>query len=213
MATAEPQPSGPPTTLRRRVLAVLAVVLLIAAAWTWIRGSWAETVERNPTRADEGCLVQLLRTADGRVVVRAGEVLPYPADRLWSAVTDYEHFTEIFATLWWRYAEVTASPEKDGVRHLLGKVDSAVGRWPVDIDIRHRVDPAERRADWDGSEAELPVNRGHWLVRPAGEQAGLLVLEVEVKVRRCPDVLVNNVLLSHLGSAIAAVREHLARAR
>lgn len=200
-------------TIQRRALGAALAGILIAVVWVTVRGNWAESAERNPTRAEEAPVVQLLRTPAGRLVVRAAAVVAAPADATWKTVVDYEHFQQIFATRWWHYAEVQAGPEQDGVRHLTGKVDTVAGIWPVDIDIRHHADAGEFRAEWDGTVSESEINRGSWRVTPLGEQACLLVLQVEVQVPRVPNALVNNVMLSQLHTALAAVREHLQRPR
>src|SRR5262249_13942520 len=99
MATAQPaKPTPPAGHLRKRVvvplvlLAVLAVLVLVLV----VRGTWADTVPKNPTSAAEGTISQLYQSPDGRKQVRCARVLDFPAPIVWQVVTDYNHFGDIF---------------------------------------------------------------------------------------------------------------------
>src|SRR5262249_30458732 len=123
----------------------------------------------------------------------------------WSAVTDYEHFPEIFPTVSAAHAE----PAGDRRHHLTGTVTSVVGSWPIDVVVHHEETPPKYRARWAGAGGSGTCNRGRWGGTAAGPVRALLAYTLEVEVAHSPAFLVRNVLLSRQPAIIAAVEARL----
>jgi hypothetical protein len=206
MAT-NPGPTATPTPPRRRfkkrylilaVAAVLAGALLVLI----VRGTWADTRLRNPQVPADGAVCYLYQAPDGHKEVRAALVLDCPAAAVWSVVTDYDHFSDIFpyerSTHW--------EPDPDGRIHLTGLAHSRLyGDWPFDVHVRHEETPDGKIASWDGPTPDLPVNRGSWTVTPLGPDRTLLVLSIEWRMRHVPDFYTHNILLDRLKPMVRAV--------
>src|SRR5262249_38155877 len=105
--------------------ALLLVLFSIGRAWVGVPGTWAETEARNPASAAEGPVAQLVQEPDGRKVVRSAMIVPYPIDRVWAVVTDYDHFDQVFPYL--RGTKGVRDP--DGRWHF-----TAYAGWPGILD-------------------------------------------------------------------------------
>ncbi|MBI3272692.1 MAG: SRPBCC family protein [Planctomycetes bacterium] len=204
-------PPSPPPSLRTRTIVLWSIALTMAALALalWVRGTWADRAEENPATAAEGTRTQLFRGEDGRVVVRSAAVLDAASDEVWRILTDYARFPETFRSSLWEMKDTRVTQEDPQVWHLQARVDTRLGVFPVDVRARHEEGPERRVASWDVSTAELPRNRGQWVVTPMPEGKALLVFAVEIELPSCPRFLVNNVLLAQNGGVIDAVRERL----
>lgn len=197
-------PASPPDKrVRKRVvipgifIGGVAVLLL----WAAVRGTWAETEPRNPSSADDRVVSQLLLTPQGHKEIRCAMIVAAPADRVWAIVTDYDHFAEIFPN-------TTASKgvrDADGRWHLTGEVKSPVGRWAIDVHVKHEESANEFIASWDEPRGALKVNRGSWTVTRQSEDKTLLEYNLELKVSPFPSFVVRAVLLEQLKPVMAAV--------
>jgi hypothetical protein len=203
----KPAASKPPRRQRRRfVPAVLLTLLVLLLAWGALRGTWADTVPRNPASSAEGVVAQLYQTADGRKQVRLAAMLDYPLEDVWAVVTDYEHFAEIFPFV--QSAQATPSP--DGRFHdVKGVVSTWVGEWPFEARVRHDEYLNDCVALWDQPSGDLTVNRGSWTVLRYGAGKTLLIYTLELEVRPYPTVVVRNALLSGLKPVVGAVEKRL----
>src|SRR5262249_35638485 len=103
--TMEPDPGtlAPPARrhLKKRVLipGIILTLLVVLLGWAAVRGTWADTVEKNPSSSREGPLAQLYQAPDGHKMVRCALVVDRPLADIWAVVTDYDHFHEIFPYL------------------------------------------------------------------------------------------------------------------
>ena len=199
-------------SLKKRILipATLAALLVLVLLAAIVRGTWADTLARNPSEPSEGVVRQLLLTPEGTKIVRCAQVLDHPLDTVWTTVTDYELFTEIFPTLRSSHVEST----KDGIVRLTGEALAFNSIWPFEIEIRHEVTPEKRIASWDGvPERNGKVQRlhGSWTLTPAGPNRTLLVYASEIEVRGYPNWFVRNVLLTRQPTVLRAVSDWLER--
>lgn len=212
MSTSPPAAPPPsPRRVRKRwliaglLLGLLALLLLSV----YVRGTWADTVPRNPTTPEAGIVCQLLQTPDGAKQVRCAVVLDAPPPLVWRVVTDYDHFPETFPTI----TSAEARPEGDGLFHLNFVLQTPIGPMPVEAQIRHVETPERSTASWDQPSGDLLVNRGSWEVTPADAGRTLLVYTLEVAVRHYPDFLVRNALLSRQPKIVDAVRRRVTTLR
>ena len=204
MVSPERAPRG---RLKKRLVvpAAILVLALVVIGAIWIRGTAADTIERNPASSAEGVLTQLFHEANGRKVVRCAALLDHPLRRVWSAVTDYAKFETIFPTV----RGVRSGVEADGRHRLVCEVTSVLGTWPVDVRIRHQEEPAKHVASWDEPTGDVVVNRGSWTLLPAPGDRTLLVYTLDVEARGFPPFLVRAVLLSRQKTIVEALRSHL----
>jgi hypothetical protein len=193
-------------------LAVLATLLVTTFAILMVRGTWADSEVENPSTSSEGTITRLYRGPDGNTAVRCAAVLTFPAERVWGVVTGYERFGEVFGDMSSvaRLDVTDAKREDGGAVHLIGRVSSPLGTWPVDVRVAHDETGPNRVASWDTSDAGQ-VNRGSWTITPLADDRSLVVYLLEVQDPPYPNVLVNNVLLSETGAVVEAVERELER--
>lgn len=205
-----PDSPTPPAPRRIRkqiaVPTVFLVVVMLLLLWGTIRGNWADSQPRNPSSAADGVVAQLLRT-DGRKQLRAALIIISPPDRVWNVVTNYDHFSEVFPNI--RTSKGARDP--DGRWHLTGEVRSFVGRWPMDLHVRHEEAPGRSVASWDEPHGAWKVNRGSWVVTQHGPGETLLEYNLELKVSPFPDFVVRAVLLGQLKPIMKAVANQVQR--
>lgn len=194
--------------LRKRVVIPLALVGLLGlfVLWAYVRGTWGDTETRDPQSSDEGVVVQLLRTPEGRMPVRCAAVVDQPIDKVWAAMTDYDHYGEIFPTL--GSAPVTVTRGEGGAVKLRGVASSWLGDWPFDIGV-HQWETNRMRVVWwhEKDSGEVLLNRGSFAARPLGEGKTLLLYSLEVELSGYPNFLVRNVLLSRQPGVLRALVE------
>jgi uncharacterized protein YndB with AHSA1/START domain len=211
MATTGSPPATPPGRhLRKRILVpvALAVVLVFVLVAAVVRGTWADTTPKNPATAAEGIVTQLYQTPDGHTQIRCAVILDYPAEEVWTTVTDYDHYAAIFPTL----ESARAEPTADGGHHLTGTARSVLGNWPFDAVFRNDEEPGKKYvASWDGGSGAVRVLRGNWTVTPTEPGQTLLVFTSEAELAGYPDWVVRNVLLSRQPRVASAVGEQLRR--
>ncbi len=201
----------PPADLARRrraALALIAATVSIVALVFVIRGTAASSEIRDAAGLERGLVSYLHRTDDGRKEVRSSAVLAAAPARVWSVVTDYDRFPDVFASPLWTMQVTTAERSPAGV-HLVGHLASRLGDFPVDVHVHHEEKDGERIASWDESTPEGGVNRGRWIVRARPDGSTLLIYSLEVRRRPYPSFLINNVLLSEAETAMDAVRTQL----
>ena len=175
-----------------------------------VRGSWADTTARIPTSSGEGIISQLYLGPDGRKEVRCSAILDYPPEEVWSVITDYQHFSEIFSAKLWSMKLTKIEQEQPGRFHMVGEVNSKFGDWPVDVHINHLESSEKYVASWDEPGGDIKVNRGSWTLSPAGAGKTLVVYSLQSEVARCPNFFINYVLLAELKPVVKAVQIRLA---
>jgi ribosome-associated toxin RatA of RatAB toxin-antitoxin module len=206
--TASPPTPAPPRRRRKRWLllpiALLALVLA-AGAVAYARGTWADARPHDPASVAEGPVSQVYQTPDGGKEVRSAILLPYPRERVWQVVTDYAHYGDFLPYL----ADVEVTPAEQGC-HMKGRAKSALpGWWPFEIDVRQEQTAERWSAGWDQPGGPVLVNKGGWVVTPAGEGQTLLVLHLETEARGTPTFLIRNVYLHRLKAVLRAVERRL----
>jgi carbon monoxide dehydrogenase subunit G len=192
------------------ILLALVVLLLVVLS---IRGTWADDVEKAPASADEGTLTQLYRGPDGGIYVRCALVVEAPPREVWAVVTDYNHQAEFLPYV----SQMSGEPEADGRYHIRGVAHSRLwGDWPFEsqVTLEEHPDRGEYRAFWgEEGTGELAINRGSWVLRPAGEGRTLLSYALQIEVARYPAFLVRNIIMDRLHLVVSAVRDEVQRRR
>jgi hypothetical protein len=98
----------------------------------YVRGTWADHEPRTPGSVAEGPVSQLYQPAGGHTRVRGAILLPYPREKVWAVVTDYEHYGDFLPYL----TNIDVERVKDGC-HMTGQAKSALrGYWDFAIDVR-----------------------------------------------------------------------------
>ncbi len=176
--------------LRKRVLFPAAlflaagVLLLVLVA----RGTWASAEKEAPAA---GPVTQIWRDPDGRKVVRGAIVVERPLDRVWSVVTGYADFPQVFPTI----VKAESAVEADGRHRLRAEVEASVlGIWPVDILIRHEEKGDVRAASWDQPTGDILRNRGSWTLTKLDAGRTLVEYVLDVEIRRYPGWFVRAML-------------------
>jgi ribosome-associated toxin RatA of RatAB toxin-antitoxin module len=202
--TSPPTTPAPPRRRRKRWLLVPAALLalvLAAAAVAYARGTWADTRPHDPASPADGPVSQVYQAPDGGKEVRCAVLLPYPREQVWKVVTDYEHYGDFLPYL----ADLEVTPAEGGC-HMKGQAKSALpGWWPFEVDIRQEQTAERWSAGWDQPGDPVRVNKGGWVLTPAGEGQTLLVLHLETEARGTPTFLIRNVYLHRLKEVLRAV--------
>jgi uncharacterized membrane protein len=191
---------------RKRVL-VPAALFLAAAVFLLVlvlRGTLATTETPKPSTSADGPLAHLWLNPEGRKVVRCALVVDRPLDRVWSVVTGYDKFPEVFPTI----LKATSSVEPDGRHRLRADVAASIfGTWPVDVLIRHEDKGDVRVASWDQPTGDVLRNAGSWTLTRI--DAGRTIVEylLDVEVRHYPDWFVRAMLRGRQKGILRALGE------
>jgi ribosome-associated toxin RatA of RatAB toxin-antitoxin module len=208
-----PQPANASKRrLRKRLIipGILIAFVLLFVGWVYVRGTWADTEERNPKSPEDAPITQLYRDADGRVQVRCAVVIEARPGEVWQVVTDYPRHHEFVPFT----EELTVVAQEDLRIHLQGTAQSSLlGKWPFEIHVTHEEDPIRRRyrAHWDEPSGELNSNRGSWTLSPTPEENTLVVYALEIEVERYPTFVIRNLLRDRLHKVLLGVRDEVQR--
>jgi hypothetical protein len=209
--TQTPPPVPARKRFRKRVVipgVVLGVLLLLFVGFV-IRGTWADREEKNPESVEDGIICQLYQDPSGRKQVRCAMLLDFPIDKIRWVVTNYDRYAEIFPTVQSGSAEQTG-PDR---YHWKGVVTSALGSWPVELDITEKHSEKSVVVSWRGTGDGVEFLEGNWTLISKGNAETLLVYTSEVELSGLPDFLVRNILLSRQKTVIAAVANWLRQPR
>jgi hypothetical protein len=187
-----------------RLLALPAALLAGALGAAVVRGTRAEEPLDPPPAAGPVC--QVCRAPGGGKEVRCAARLPYPLERVWEVVTDYGHYGDICECL---HAD-DVRHEPDGRCRVAARARALLGgEVPFAVELRHEQDLDEYSASWDQADGRVVVNRGRWLLRPAGRSETLVSLSLEVQVRGVPTFLLRNLSRGRLREVVLAVERRL----
>jgi hypothetical protein len=201
-------PIAAPRRRRRRLFIPLLLLALLVGTGVvlYVRGTWADDVPRNPATVAEGPVSQLYQPPGQPKRVRGAILLPNAPDKVWNAVTDYEHYGAFLPYL----ADVTGEPTGDGGR-VSGQARSLLGGyWPFTIHVHEKKEGDTRVAWWDETgSGEVRVNRGSWEVSPAANGETLLILSLDGEVHNYPTFILRNTFLHRLKEVLRRVEQHL----
>lgn len=217
MSTPAPAPEAAPP--RRRVKkrlyipAILLGLIALLAIGGYVRGTWADTVEKNPSGAEDGTRTQLLQKQNGNVVVRCAIVVDAPPRDTWAVVSDYgshHHFVPYITHL-------EEKKQKDGKLLIEGIAHSRVyGDFPFETLVTQTQDAGEGEytATWNHENKGLfKINRGGWKLRPfdKDKKQTLLEFQLQIEFEHYPNFFVRNVVMDRLHSILKAMRDETLR--
>jgi hypothetical protein len=184
----------------------LGGLALLAFLGFLVRGTWADTTPRNPSRSEDPPVTQLLRQPDGTLEVRSAVLLPHPLEEVWLAITDYEHYGDICSCV--QASRIQYDPA--GPTRIEAVTPIGLGqRIPFSVTMRYEQNLYEYVAAWDEPAGEVVVNRGRWVLQPVGQQETLLSLSLEVQVRHVPDFILRNISLSRVEDVVRNTQRRL----
>jgi hypothetical protein len=192
----------------RRLLlpGTLAVALLAAGLAALVRGTWAEDAPPGPEQVGGGPFCVVCRAPGGGKEVCCTARMPFPMDRVWEAVTDYDHYGDICDCI---HAD-DVHHEPDGRCRVAARARSLLaGEVPFEAELRHEQNLDEYVISWDRPDGRVVVNRGRWLLRAAGPSETLVSLSLEVQVRGVPTFVLRNLSLHRLREVVQAVERRL----
>jgi uncharacterized membrane protein len=208
--------STPATTPDRRrvkkrllIPAIVLVVLVVLLLWAYLRGTWADTVARNPQTSAEGTVTQLYRTPQGEVQVRCAIVIDAPVARVWAVVHDYASHPRFLP-----YVSALEVQPKEGDRvYLTGSAHSRLwGDWPFAMHMNHKMDADKKyTASWDESGDTLTVNRGSWALTAVNPRQTLVVLTIQWEAPGYASFFIHNLLLDRLPKMLYGLRDEVNR--
>ena len=207
-----PQPAAAePKRAKKRIYIpmILLVLLLLVAAGFYVRGTWADTVIKDPDGPDAGTITQLLEKKNGNVVVRCAVVVDAPPKDVWDVVTDYSKHPDFLPYV----TRIDATKQADGLVKIDGEVHSRIWQtWPFISMVTHTESPADGTysALWsEEDQGEFKVSRGGWSLTPIGKdmKQTLLVFNMQVELKSSPNFIVRNVIMDRLHAILKAVRD------
>jgi Polyketide cyclase / dehydrase and lipid transport len=214
VATRPGPPRPPRKPFRKRyavlltLLGLLAILLLVAV----VRGTWADNSTRDPKSSSEGVICRLYQPPVGDWQVRCSMILDEPPDKVWSVVTDYDNFVDIFPTL--ESCSAARLYSSTGPVLLSGEAHSAIGTWPFSITVTEEKTPGRYHSYWEEVESgDVTTVEGSWTVTPAGEGKTLLVYTSHIEIKRYPDWVVVNALLFRQPKVMHSVADWLAKSK
>jgi hypothetical protein len=121
-------------------------------------------------------------------------------------VTDYDNYGDICSCI--QAGQIVHEP--DGRCLLEAKAESGLTtRVPFEVELRHEQELFRRVSAWDQASGDVLVNRGKWVLTPAGKGQTLLVLSLEVQVRGIPTFFLRNQSLYRLRQVVLGVERRL----
>lgn len=204
-SSAVPRPPSRSTNGLTRWIIIAAVVVAGVLVVTR-KGISADAEERLAGSVQDGVIAQVLVDgATGRKVVQGSIVLAASVDRVWSVVTDYAHYSEIFPQM--KNAKVERTP--DGRRRLTAEVAFGPMTWPISMKINHEKKVASRLAEWDEPSGGASVNRGFWRVDALGDGTCRLVHRRDIARAPYPAFMLRAGILSRMDDIFGAVAKRL----
>jgi uncharacterized membrane protein len=209
MSTSTPAPGRRRAKKRTLIPVIVLGCVLVFLLWAYVRGTWADTVERNPQTPAEGPVTQLYRSPRGDVQVRCAIVIEAPAAQVWAVVRDYANHPRFLP-----YVSAIEVQPMDGDRvYLTGTAHSRLwGDWPFAVHVDHKaVSDKEYIASWDEPSGAMSVNKGSWTLTATRPNQTLAVYAVQVETAGYPPFFVRNVLLDRLSKVLSGLRDETNR--
>jgi ribosome-associated toxin RatA of RatAB toxin-antitoxin module len=213
---ATPSATAQPKRIKKRLYIPLILLMLFLAgvAVLYVRGTWADMTERNPTTSTQGTMTQLHQKPNGNVEVRCAIVVDAPPKDVWAVVKDYDKHSTFLPYV----SEVKATKQTD---KRLQKIDGIAhsrlwGDWPFTSKVLHEEDPGDGiySATWSEEDVDVfKINRGGWSVKPI-DKAGkhtLLVLALQIELKKYPNFLVRNIIMDRLHAVVQAMSDETMR--
>ncbi len=207
----QPAPNGQrPQRVKKRIAipTVFVLLLVVVAILVWIRGTWADAAPKYPKRSDEGIVTQLLQIDGNHKQVHCAVVVDRPLRDVWKAITDYDHFPQIFRHV----SRAEATPQPDGGVQLEGAVSTIAGVWDFSARLKHEETPDACQVSWDDASGDLRVNRGSWTLQRLDDRRTLIVYALEIELQRYPSFLIRTALLAGTPDVVRSLQDWLAHA-
>jgi len=212
--TPVPQAAQPQRAKKRIYIPLILLVLLVLlGVGFYVRGTWADTVEKNPSGPDAGTVTQLLQKANGNIVVRSAIVVDAPPKEAWAVITDYASHQQFLPYV----SKVEATKEADGRFLIDGVAQSRIwGDWPFQSLVTHTESPddAEYSTQWSEEDKDVfKVSRGTWTVTPfdKAKKQTLLVFTLQIELKNYPNFIVRNIIMDRLHSVLKSMRDETLR--
>jgi len=209
----EGQATEPKRVKKRIYLPLIFILMLFGVGIVfYVRGSWADTAERNPSGPDAGTLTQLLNR-DGNVEVRCAVIVNASPQDTWAVISDYASHHKFVP-----YVTKVESTKKDDGKILIdGVAHSRIwGDWPFRSLVAHHENPADGiySAEWSDEDKDVfKVNRGGWRLTPTdkSQKQTVLAFSLQIELKQYPNFIVRNVIMDRLDSVLKAMRDETIR--
>jgi hypothetical protein len=179
---------------------VLLTAFLIGAA---VRGSWTEAV-RDPAPGE--VVRQILRTPEGSKEVRCAARLPFALEEVWEVITDLESLGDVCCCV---HAD-RVEHRPDGDCFIEARANSIMsGQVPFTARMHAGRSLDQYVWSWDNPSGKILVNRGRWVLRPAGPTETIVALSLEIEVDGVPTFLLRNLSLCRLRDILERLERRL----
>jgi hypothetical protein len=182
----------------------LLTLLATAVAAACVRGNWTE-MPRDPGPG-EGVVRQVLRTADGGKEVRCAARMPFALEEVWEVIADLESFGDVCSCV--HPDRIEHRPDGDCL--VEAKANSILsGRIPFTAHMHAGRSLREYVWSWDDPGGNVLVNRGRWVLTPAGPRETIVALSLEVEVDGVPTFVLRNLSLNRLADILERLEHRL----
>jgi hypothetical protein len=183
----------------------LLVVSVSVLAGSYLRGGIADATAQVPVSVEAGILTQVLHPPGERPRARAAVILPHALEDIWAVLTDYDHYGDICPYMHGTDVEHAG----DGRCQVTAHGETLLGG-QVAFELRVRPEQELRRyvLAWEDTGGPV-VNRGQWILTPAGEGRTLLELEQEIQVGAWPSFAVRAITRQRLRESLGLLRQRL----
>lgn len=193
--------------IKKRVLVPGLLVLLGGGLFIRDLVRTRPSAAPDPSDAAESVHCAVRRLPDGTLPVRCALVLNSPREQVWSVITDYDHYTQIFPYL----TECSGARLDDTRYHLTAVASSPLYlSWPFTATISHSKNEPQWKTTWNDASGKITTERGSWTLTALDANRTLLAYTLELRIKHVPVLLLDNILLDNLPKVLRAVKTHLA---
>jgi len=193
-------------------LALLLPLAILAGhvAWGVVRGTWSESVARNPASAREGVITQLYKNDEGNKQIRCARVIDRPIADVWGVITDYDRYYDIFPTL----LPMETIRNDDGTYKPFGLIKQCLaGCWTCELHGHETIGPDARVVSWNQPCCAVTINRGNWRLEALDCDRTLLVYTLEAEFGSTPSFVVRSMLMARPGLLCEAVNDWMVQGK